>query len=35
MQWITDNFWLWIGIMVAVLLGLVGVLIFLRKRPKD
>ncbi len=36
MEWITDNFWTFTGIMVLILGGLVGALLYLRsKRPED
>jgi len=36
MDWITENFWTFLIIMLVILAGLIGVLLFLRnKRPED
>jgi hypothetical protein len=34
-DWIGENFWIFTGIMVVLLAGLIGVLLFLRNRRTD
>jgi LPXTG-motif cell wall-anchored protein len=35
MQWISENFWTFMGIMVLLLAALIGLLLFLRKRQTE
>ena len=36
MDWIMENFWLFMGLMIVLLIVLVGVLLFLRnRRPEE
>jgi hypothetical protein len=33
--WVTENFWLFVIIMVVILLGLIGLLIYLRSQREE
>jgi LPXTG-motif cell wall-anchored protein len=36
LDWINENFWTFMGIMIVLLLALIGLFLFLRnKRPED
>ncbi len=35
LDWIQENFWLWTGIMVVLLAGLIFVLLMIRKNQED
>jgi LPXTG-motif cell wall-anchored protein len=35
LDWITENFWAFMGVMILVLAALIGLLLFLRKKQSE